>query len=301
MQGKEPTRDAKLAILAGTQHGVVAYPQLIAMAFTPGAIEHRLLTGRLHRVYKGVYSVGYPAKTAEAREMAAVLRCGRKAVVSHWTAASRWQLLRPTRGPVHVSVPSDRRVKGIRTHHVNRFDAGDCTKRDGIPITSVPRTLLDLAAVADHRLLKRAANEAERAGRLNRKAVEQLMSRNPRRKGTRRLRAVIAAVHPGTRRSRSDLETGFLELLSEYELPEPRVNAEVEGFEVDMHWPGTRLIVELDTYEYHRTPAEFERDRLRDARLKLAGYEVLRITGGWLGSDSAGVAETVRALLSRPV
>ena len=139
MQGKDPTRDAKLAVLAGKQHGVVAYWQLIALAFSAGAIEHRLLTGRLHRMYKGVYAVGHPPTAAEAWEMAAVLRCGRDAVASHWTAASRWQLLRPVRGPIHVSVPRDVWAKGIRVHIVKPLHPHDRTKRDGIPITSVPR------------------------------------------------------------------------------------------------------------------------------------------------------------------
>jgi very-short-patch-repair endonuclease len=298
MQGKDPTRDAKLAILAGKQHGVVAYWQLIALAFSPGAIEHALATGRLHRMYKGVYSVGYQTDAAEAWEMAAVLKCGPEAVLSHWTATSRWQLLRPRQGPVHVSVPSDRRVPGIRTHHVQRFHPNDRTKRDGIPITSVPRTLLDLAAVAPLRQLQRAVNEADRRGWLNRSAIAELLERNPRRHGRKALVAVIASVSPGTRRTRSDLETAFLLLLENYRLPQPLVNAKVAGIEVDMHWPGARPIVELDSYEYHRTQAEFENDRQRDARLKLAGYEVLRVTDTWLIRDPTGVAETVRALLT---
>jgi very-short-patch-repair endonuclease len=298
MQGKDRTRDARLAVLAGKQHGVVAYWQLVALGFGPGAIEHRLLIGRLERMYKGVYSVGHRAGSPEAWEMAAVLRCGCETVLSHWTAASRWKLLRPTRGPVHVSVPRDIDVKGIRTYRVKPLHPHDRTKRDGIPITSVPRTLLDLAGVADERLLRRAVNQAARSGWLNRRAIHQLLERNPRRKGSRQLRAAIAAVSPGTRRSRSDLEVAFLELCETYGLPTPVVNGKVNGIEVDMHWPGTNLIVELDSYEYHRTPQEFENDRRRDAGLKVAGYEVLRVGEGWLDSDPAGVAETVRTLLA---
>jgi very-short-patch-repair endonuclease len=297
MHGESPTRDAKLAVLAAKQHGVVAYRQLIAIGFMRGAIQHRLLTKRLHGMYKGVYSVGYPAETAEAWEMAAVLACGRGAVVSHWTAVSRWELLRPTRGYVHVSVPSDRRVKGIRIHHV-KLHRSDYTKRNGIPITTVPRTLLDLAAVAPLSQLRRATNEAARRGKLNRQAIRDLLDRNPRRTGTKALTAVIAAVDPQTRRSRSDLETAFLALCRKYSIPTPVVNTTVAGLEVDMHWPGTRLIVELDSYRYHRAPAEFDDDRRRDARLKVAGYEVLRISDQWLNTDPRGVAETVYSLVT---
>ena len=112
--------------------------------------------------------------------MAAVLACGEGAVLSHWTAASRWKLLRPTRGRAQVSVPTDRRVKGIRTHRVPGLHPHDCTKRDGIPITSMPRTLLDIAGVADERTLRRAVNQAERTGWLNRRAINELLERNPR-------------------------------------------------------------------------------------------------------------------------
>jgi hypothetical protein len=296
MHGESPTRDAKLAVLAGKQHGVVSYRQLIAIGFKRGAIQHRLLTKRLHSMYKGVYSVGYPAETAEAWEMAAVLACGREAVVSHWTAVSRWELLRPTRGYVHVSVPSDRRVKGIRTHHV-KLHRSDYTKRNDIPITTVPRTLLDLAAVAPLSQLRRATNEAARKGRLNRRAIEELLERNCRRKGSKALRGVIAAVDPQACRSRSDLETDFLALCRRHDIPAPVVNAMVEGYEVDMYWPGTSLIVELDSWEYHRTPAAFEQDRRRDARLKMKGYTVVRVTGAWMADEP----EELVALLARHV
>jgi hypothetical protein len=241
---------------------------------------------------------GHPARSPEALDMAGVLAYGPDALLSHWNATSRWGLLKPRKGTIHVSVPGDHRERdGTRIHRVKLLHPHDCTKRDGIPMTSVPRTLLDLAAVADERVLRRAVNQAERAGWLNRRAIDELLERNPRRHGRKALIAVIGSVSPATHRTRSDLEMAFLLLLEKYGLPQPLVNAKVAGIEVDMHWPGTRLIVELDSYEYHRTQAEFENDRRRDAQPNLAGYEVLRIGDGWLESDPAGVAGTVRALL----
>jgi very-short-patch-repair endonuclease len=300
MSGQLPTPDLAVATLAAAQHGVVAVWQVVGLGLNADAIQYRLDMGRLHPVHRGVYAVGYPAQTREALEMAAVLACGEGAVVSHWTAAIRWALLKPRRGPIHATAPTDHRGhKGIKAH-VGRLHSHDKTKRDGIPITSVPRTLLDLAAVADERILKRAVNEAERAGRLNRRAIDQLLERNPRRKGSKALRAVIASVSPGTRRTRSDLEVAFLEMCRAFGLPRPEPNAKVEGFEVDMYWPQARLIAELDSYEYHRTPAEFERDRRRDAHLKKKRYEVLRVSEGWLEDAPDDVAATVKALLSRP-
>jgi very-short-patch-repair endonuclease len=297
MQEEDPKRDAGLAVLAGKQHGTVAYWQLRRLGFTKGAVEYWGRNGRLHRMYKGVYSVGYPPTTVEAWHMAAVLACGEGAVLSHWTAAARWELLRLGRGWPHVSVPGDRRVAEILTHNV-KLDPRDCTRRDRIPVTTVQRTLLDLAAVADERVLRRAINEADRRNRLDRRAIHELLTRNPRRPGTKALRSLMAAVDPQARRTRSDLEVAVLELCTKHGIPAPVSNAKIEGIEVDFHWPGTNLIVELDAYEYHRTPAEFDRDRRRDAELMAKGYVVLRVSEQWLETDPAGVADAVYSLVT---
>jgi very-short-patch-repair endonuclease len=233
--------------------------------------------------------------------MAAVLACGPGALLSHWSAAARWELLRPTGGPVCVVSPRRSVQAKIQVQVVGKLDPSDCATRDRIPITSVARTLLDLAAVADRRLLRRAVNEADRRGRLNRAGINELLDRNRRRAGTKALKALIAAVDPAIRRTRSDLEVEFLSVCRRYAIEQPVVNGEVEGVEVDMHWPALRLVVELDSYEYHRTPAEFEADRRRDAYLKKNGWNVLRVTDKWLASDPAGVAETVRAYSSSPM
>jgi hypothetical protein len=231
--------------------------------------------------------------------MAAVLACGSDAVLSHWTAAELWGLLRKHGTVIDVSVLGHRcGTKGIRTHRLKELCPGDRTRRNRIPVTSLPRTLLDLAGVATERQLVRAVNEAERAGWLNHRAIDQLLERNSGRKGTKALRAVIASVHPETRRSRSGLETDFLALCGRYGISRPVVNGMVEGYEVDMHWPGTRLIVELDSSEYHRSPIEFARDRRRDAYLKTKGYDVVRVADSWLNSDPRGVAPTIRTLLT---
>jgi hypothetical protein len=230
--------------------------------------------------------------------MAAVLTCGPDAVLSYWSAAIHWGLLRTRRTVTDVSVPGNRRLqRAIRVHRVPGLEPRDCTKRLGIPITTVPRTLFDIAGEAHPRQLRRAVNQADREGWLNHRAIAQLLDNHPRRKGTKALRAVIAAVHPQTHRTRSDLEAAFLGLCHNYGLPTPTPNVEIEGYEVDMHFPGTNLIVELDSYEYHRTPAEFAADRRKDAHLKTLGYDVLRVADSWLDSDPQGVATTIRKLL----
>jgi very-short-patch-repair endonuclease len=164
-------------------------------------------------------------------------------------------------------------------------------------VTTVPRTLFDLGGEAHRQQLRRAVNQADREGRLNHRAIAELLGRHPRRQGTKALRAVLAAVDPQAHRTRSDLEADFLGLCRRFKLPTPVANAEIEGYEVDMHFPGTNLIVELDSYEYHRTPAEFAADRRKDAHLKTCGYEVLRVADSWLNSDPAAVAATIRKLL----
>jgi very-short-patch-repair endonuclease len=300
MGQKDPADDRKLAVVAARQHGRVAHWQLRAMGFSPRAIEYRARTGRLHRVHKGVYAVGHSTVTQESREMAAVLACGEAAVVSHWTAAARWGLLRPQSGAVHVTVVGDRRdQRGIRVHRVKELHPHDRGRRDGIPVTSVARTLLDLAAVAPAKALARAVNQADRQGQLHRRAIRELLNRHPRRRGTKALKAVIAAVDPATRRTRSDLEVAFRQLCRRRKIEPPISNAIVEGIEVDMYRPKHKLIVELDFFDYHRTPAEFANDRRRDAHLKINGHMVLRVPDEWLDSDPDGVADTVEALLSQ--
>jgi very-short-patch-repair endonuclease len=289
-----------LADLAAKQHGVVAYRQLLALGFGPGAIEHRVRFGRLLLVHRGVYAAGHARVSDEGRHMAAVLACGDGAALSRWSAARRWELLRVYDAVIDVVVCGDAHGRiGIRLHRARDLHRHDMTRRDGIPTTSVPRTLLDLAVVAPDRALKRAVNEADRRGRLNREAVRELLERNQGRRGTRRLRAVIARVDPGTRRTRSELEVDFRKLWREFKIEEPISNETVAGYEVDMFWPEADLIVELDHYDYHRTPAEFTNDRRKWAALKKLGHEVLPVSDEWLNNDPREVAETVRALLGQ--
>ncbi len=228
--------------------------------------------------------------------MAAVLACGPGAALSHWSAAAHWGLLeaRPD-APVDVSAPSHRRrTAAIRTHWVSELDR---TLRERIPVTTVPRTLLDLAPIASPKQLRRATNQAERHGWLNRRAALELIERHPRRSGIKAFVAVTAAVNAGTHRTRSELEDDFLALLARSGIERPKTNEEIDGIEVDFHWPDSKLIVELDSYEYHRTPTQFDEDRRRDAALELKGYTVIRVSDSWLNTDPAGVAATIRQLL----
>jgi very-short-patch-repair endonuclease len=299
MREEREERRARLAVLAGNQHAVVAYWQLIRLGFDRGEID-RLAAGKfLHRLHRGVYAVGHPNVSLQGS-----LHGGRLGVRRRRSGEplERRGALGTARGPagrrVHVSAPRHRRpTAAIKPHWVPGLDSRDCTRRDGIPVTTVTRTLLDLAAIATPKQLQRATNQAERKGLLTESAVRELIERNRGRKGIKEFVAVTAAVNAGTHRTRSDLEVAFLDFCRRHHIEEPVSNGKVEGFEVDMHWPGTRLIVELDDYEYHRTPTSFEQDRRRDAELKLKGYTVIRVTGAWLDTDPHGLARTLRALL----
>lgn len=299
MGGKNGSRDLAIAKLAARQHGLVAVWQLLRLGLSRREIERRIQSGRLHRVYRGVYAVGHPHLSREGQLMAAVLACGPGAVVSHWSAAEHWELLKTRRSLIAISVAGHRNGhKGLQVHRLRVLPPSERTRRNNIPITTVPRTLLDLAATGNPKQLQRAVNEAERRGLMKERAIRETLERHRGRAGIKAFKAVIAAVNPETRRTRSDLEVAFIQLCRRYNLPTPVVNGEVEGYEVDMHWPGTKLIVELDTWDYHGTSATFETDRRRDADLASKGYTVIRVTGAWMDTEPADVAATIAKLLT---
>jgi hypothetical protein len=188
------------------------------------------------------------------------------------------------------------RRPGITLHRARDLQAEDSACHEGIPVTSIARTLLDLAEVVPHRRLDRAVEEAERRGLFNLPDVDRLVARNFRRRGATLLRAVLGEYREPAP-TRSELERRFLDLCRDAALPPPAVNAFVTGLEVDFVWHDCRLVVELDGHEFHRTRAAFERDRVRDAALQLAGCRVVRLTHRRLTEEPAEVAGTIRSLL----
>jgi very-short-patch-repair endonuclease len=235
------------------------------------------------------------------RWMAAVLACGPDAALSHRSAAALWGLAQASGARVDVTTPrrSGSLRPGIRLHRVRKMHPQDLAVRDGIPVTSVARTLLDLAEIVDPGGLGRMLEEAERRRLLDLRAVEQACARGHGRRGLKPLLAHLRTLRPAPEK-RSDLERRFLALCRELALPPPDVNARVQGFEVDAVWSHRRVVVELDGYAFHHTRGAFERDRARDATLQLAGYRVLRLTARRLAEEPETVAETVRGLLAQP-
>jgi very-short-patch-repair endonuclease len=286
--------DGRLAELAARQHGVVSRAQLAALGLSDPAISKRVQAGRLHRLHRGVYAVGHTRLTREGRFMAAVLACAPGAVLSHGSAALHWGLpWRETqRIDVTVPTPGGRGRRRLVIVHRARLEPGERTTKDGIPVTSPSRTLVDLADYGRSRPVERALDEAAYL-RLD---VSALKPRHGRR-GSGVVADLLARHDAGTTRTRSDMEEIFLALCRDHGLPEPQVNTEIEGYEADFAWPPQRLIIETDGHGAHGTRAAFERDRLRDAELVAAGWRVVRITYGRLLAQPQAVAAQLSRLL----
>jgi very-short-patch-repair endonuclease len=291
--------DVAIAALAARQGGVVSAAQLYALGLGRGAIAWRLRTGRLHRVHHGVYAVGHPRLTPRGRYWAAVLACGGEevAVLSHRSAAAVWDLLS---SPAKLDITSLRRstsTAAIRVHRSKLRHDEIARHEDGLPTTSLARTLVDLGDVLTPDRLRRACHRAEILRLLDSAVLESTIARTPGRR-TRHLQQILAGLAAtGPNLTRSELEERFLSLIARFQLPQPLVNQTVEGHEVDFLWPAQRLIVETDGAAAHLTASAFERDRRRDAALQIAGYRIVRFTWRQITEEPHTVAATMRALL----
>ncbi len=286
--------------LATRQHGVVARRQLSTLGFGRKAIEAALAEGRLSSIHGEVFAVGHMRVPGRGYWWAAILAYGPGAVLSHHSATMLWGLRRRRKGPIHVTAPCGRqgirRREGIWIHRC-KLRQGESTKRDGIPVTTVARTLFDFAEAAPYEELKATAEEADRLKLLRLRELEVVCDRGHGRralKPVRRLLVELGAPAEG----RSPLEIRFAEFLRERGIPAPVQNVLVLGHEVDALWPAARLVVELDSWEHHGHRAAFERDRARDPKLMLAGYRTIRITHRRLDGEAQQVADELRALLA---
>jgi very-short-patch-repair endonuclease len=294
------SREVEIAKLAAVHHSVVNEEQLEALGLSAQAARRRANSGRLHQLYPGVYAVGHPKVPWRGALIAAVYACGDEAVVSHRTGAALWALTRRAGGKIHVTVPRDgHRTDAIKPHRVRRLDERDRTEIDHIPVTSLPRTLLDFAEVAPKHELHKALEQAELQGALNLIEINDLLKRSRGRHGLKPLKAALTS-YSTEAVTRSDLEELFLQRCKEYDVQTPQTNALISHIEVDALWPKQRLVVELDSRAFHQTTEAFERDRERDAFLQLNGYRVIRITWLMLTQNPGPTMARVRALLTAP-
>lgn len=265
--------------LASRQRGVVKRAQLLAAGIGPGVVPRLIRTGVLRPIHRGVYIVGHLALAPHARETAAVMACGERSSISHRSAARMWGLLPDAPGEIDVTVVGShcRPKQGVRLHRVVILDDRDLRRRHGLPITSPARTMIDLATDASDRELEDAVAEA-RAQRLIRNGeLEAAVDRAGQRRGAARMRDFLRA-EGGPAITRSRAERQFRALLGQAQLPRPRPNVRIGRFTADFLWGPERVVLEVDSWQFHGHRRAFERDRRKDMALHDAGYHVIRIT-----------------------
>jgi very-short-patch-repair endonuclease len=293
--------DHELACLADRQYGVVSRAQLLSIGVGESAIQRRIASGRLHRLHAGVYSVGHRVIPREGRWLAAVLRCGEAAVLSHRSAAVLWGIRRGGGDRIEVTSPRATRSCAAICRHRAHLAADEVCIRRRISVTTLARTLLDIAAVSSVEAFEASVREAEYRHQLRPRDLSAALERHPGQRGTRTARTCLSRLGDGPGgRVRSRLEAKFAALLAQTDLPKPRLNALLDlrdgKLEADCLWPAQRLIVELDGGKAHRTHTAFESDRERDRRLLAAGWRVIRVTWRQL-DDPDIVVRDLRALL----
>ena len=271
------------------------YPaQLLAVGLKPADIKYRVALGRLIRVHSGVYAVGHVNRTPVARAMAAVLACGAEAVLSHGSAAALWGFNKYWDTPFETTVSTARRRPGITIHRSRTLTPRDRDRQLGVPVTSPARTVLDNAPRLNDERLTRMINDARHARYLHNDDLADVLYRNANHAGTKRLWPFLD-VQAGL--TRSELEDRFVAFCKRYGLPRPVTNVPLLGYTVDALFPVEKVIVELDSWEFHRFRSNFESDRNRDADTLAAGFATVRVTDERMKQDPAREAQRLLAIL----
>jgi very-short-patch-repair endonuclease len=265
---------------------VVTLAQLLAAGLGRDAVAYRCRIGRLHLVHRGVYAVGHRPPSPFATAMAAVLACGLDAALSHRSAAALWQILPRWHSPTEVTTPTHRDHPGI---HVHRSRHADATVQYGIPVTTPLRTLVDLADVLTPKQLTRAVNEAQVQRLVTAAELTAVLTRYPGRR--------TSPLTPERGATRSPLEDRFVAFLKHHHLPLPDLNQQVAGHEVDAVYREQKLVIELDSRQFHTTTHAFETDRDRDADLLNAGFATVRTTDHRLKEHPTKEAERLNSIL----
>jgi hypothetical protein len=301
-QSDGPPRDVQISRLAERQHGVVSLSQLQFFGLSSRAVRDRVAAGRLTRIHRGVYAVGHGRLTLRGYWMAAVLAYGPTAVLSHRSAAALHGIRPDNRPKTDVTVPSPsaRPRRGIAVHRSTTLTDADVTEIDGIPCTSLARTLLDLAEAVDERGVTKAIDQAEVLGIFDLRAVEEVLSRAAGRRGAGVLRRVLAS-YDGPTVTDGELEERFFMLCRAAGVPQPAVNEWIGldggvAYKVDFLWRRERLAVETDGWGSHGTRRAFENDRRRDRHLSVAGWTVVRFTWKDVEREPEDVTTTLARL-----
>ena len=279
---------------------LITTSQLAAVGINHNAIGIRCRRGMLHRLHHGIYLYGPGNLLPGTRELAAVLAGGPSAVVSHLAAAGLWSLVRyADREGVHITAVgrSPRSRAAIHIHRVADLPPDERRLKNGIPVTSPARTLLDFASQASGDELERAIAEAYALRLTTEAELRRVLNRHPHRAGARALRLELDRER-GPALTRSEAERLMKLLAREADLPPPLTNRMIAGYRADFVWPEQRLIVEVDGFQFHGHRLAFERDRKRDAAHVLAGYRVIRITWRRLTEERVAVAVMIARALA---
>ena len=284
-----------IAKIAGRQDNVISLEQLVQAGLGRGAIEHRVETGMMQRRHRGVYILGPAPPTLMARARAAAMACGAGAVVSHRSAAEMFGLLPETGAPLDVTVVGRNPgvEPGIRLHRPTALARHEVTKMRGIPMTTVARTIADLAATEPRNEVEHAFQEALYRKIVTDRAVAAIIGREPRRRGAPLIRAVL----DDPRMTRSEKERALLRLIEQAQLPRPLTNVNVHGYLADAYWPGEGLIVEFDGWDAHGHRLAFESNRKRDQVLLAHGIRSMRVTGRHLKDEPLGLTARIAQAL----
>jgi very-short-patch-repair endonuclease len=290
---KRDTVESILARLAGGAYGVVTRTELLAAGITVAELRQRVRVGGLIRVHRGVFRVGHAAPGDEARYLAAVKACGEDALLAGRAAAYLLGIVQGSAPHPEVITPRHPRVPGVLIRRT-RVARNEATRWRGVPVTSVPRTLVDLAGALPEAALARACHEAAVRHGTTPPQVERVLARRHNWPGARRLRRVLWGEVPVTL---SKLESAFIARLREARLPLPETNRLVDGHRVDCRWPHRRLTVELDGYRYHHSRHAWEQDRRREREARARGDEFRRYTYGDVLEDPEPMLAELRPLL----
>jgi very-short-patch-repair endonuclease len=293
------TAGQALAALADRRHGVVSIRQLRRIGYSHRSVRRAAEAGRLHRLHHGVYAVGHTNLSLQGRCLAAVLASGPGALLSHYSAGWLQGVIATRPIPVHVTTPVPRKRRGlVRVHRSETLADADRTLEQGIPVTSVARTALDLAGVVRFRGLRRLVRRSEELEVFDLVDFSSVLDRNRGHRGALPLERALAIYEP-PRLTRSELEREVLALLEQIGLPRPSTAFNLAGYELDLYWPELRFAVELDVYATHGGQESFEEDRRRDEDLKLAGVELTRVTGRRFELEPQQVMDRIRRLLDQ--
>jgi hypothetical protein len=285
--------------IARNGYGVGTRQELLGAGISERVIESRLRTGALLAEFPGVYRVGHRAPSTRATYLAAVKACGEGALLCGPAAAHLWSILKGSAPRPEVLSLAERRVSGIVTHRARRQPGEDVAIRLGIPVTTVARTLVDVAAVLSIEALSRACHEAGVLYGTTPREIGGVLRRRPASKGARKLRRITEGDY---RVALSKLERRFLQCLRESRLPLPSTNKVAGTKRVDCRWPHHRLTVELDSYRYHNSRHSWERDRQREREARARGDDFRRYTWDDVFIHSQPMLRELTALLttSRP-